>query len=295
MSSSYNSLFNLARRWALKLPFIVVLTAASWGSGNAADISASGGKFAGSVAIKGQIVAGDAKKLSELLANNIFTVQVFLDSPGGDVVEATRMAEVIRVLRLSTRVGYASSKSASPAPGSNKAICASACFFIWLAGSSRAASDALDPRLEEGRVGLHRPFLINPKNTEESLASQSNVVQSVTAYLDGNMVPRRLIDLMMSRPSNNIYWLSNADIEEIGRIRPDLEELYIARCGHDSKLNQQQMSALQRGDIKESDAIEKKLQEIMGCEIDLNLDAIAAGRKKLKSGWLPANPFQRKS
>lgn len=293
--SNFYGLFNTARRWMQRLPVIVAFAVGGICSSNAADITTNGGKLAGSVAIKGEIVAGDAKKLADVLGSNNLTVQIFLDSPGGDVVEATRMAEVVRVLRLSTRVGYASSKSVRPAPGSNKAICASACFFIWLAGSSRSASDTSHPSLQEGRIGLHRPFLGNPKNTEESLASQSGVVQAVTAYLDENMVPRRLIELMMRRPSNNIYWLANADIEELGAIRPDVEELYIAKCGHDSKLNQQQINALQRGDTSKSEDIEKKLEKITQCESNLDVDATTAGRKKLKSGWLPSNPFQRKS
>ena len=57
-------------------------------------------------------------------------------------------------------------------------------------------------------------------------------MRKVTSYLEYHIVPRRIIDLMMSRPSNDIYWLTDGDIDELGNFPPALEELYITKCGY---------------------------------------------------------------
>ena len=37
---------------------------------------------------------------------------------------------------------------------------------------------------------------------------------------------------MMSRPSNDIYWLTEADLREIGEYPPEIEEFLIQKCGY---------------------------------------------------------------
>ena len=54
--------------------------------------------------------------------------------------------------------------------------------------------------------------------------------------LEANLIPRRLIDEMMSRPSNDIYWLSNDDLYELSKSPPALEQLYLSKCGVDTRL-----------------------------------------------------------
>ena len=229
--------------------------------------------------IKGQIMPGDARKLVNLMVvNSDKYLPVVLDSTGGDVVEAIRMGVVIKTLRLPTRV-------------ENGGVCASACFFIWMAGSSRLASGFPRPT-RFGRIGLHRPFLRTPDNSETSLAVQANVMRGVTSYLEANLVSRRLIDLMMNRPSNDIYWLNNDDIAEIGDVPPDLEELYIAKCRYDRRRIGQYVEAEAKRDFRLLGEIEAKDNEIVKCTSDLDFSVYQAGMDKLLTGWLPPNPFQ---
>lgn len=37
---------------------------------------------------------------------------------------------------------------------------------------------------------------------------------------------------MMSRPPNDIYWLTSADFEEVGEYSPEVEELLIKKCDY---------------------------------------------------------------
>src|SRR5205823_451292 len=90
--------------------------------------------------------------------------------------------------------------------------CASACFFLFLAGVGRSATPAefmqpdrqrrLESLLGAGRftapgfVGLHRPYLRNPKLDGSKLAA----MHGIRSYLERQMLSRRLVDLMMSRP-----------------------------------------------------------------------------------------------
>jgi len=57
-------------------------------------------------------------------------------------------------------------------------------------------------------------------------------MRQVQNYLESQMVSRRLIDLLMSRPSNDIYWMTDDDFEELGEYRPEVEEFLIKRCGY---------------------------------------------------------------
>ena len=57
-------------------------------------------------------------------------------------------------------------------------------------------------------------------------------MKQVQIYLEAQMVPRRLIDLMMSRPSNDVYWLNSKDFQEFGEYRPEVEEFLINKCGY---------------------------------------------------------------
>ena len=159
--------------------------------------------------LSGEIVEGDLKRLVQLLADpkSIGTFSLGLNSPGGSVNEAVRIAKLVQALYISVHV----------LPDS---VCASACFFVYLAGSGKLASASrlMDPQAREERsqsdkrsgllnlptpgfVGLHRPFI---RKISSLSNSQATVMRLVSGYLEGQMLSRRLIDLMMSQPSNDI-------------------------------------------------------------------------------------------
>jgi hypothetical protein len=216
----------------------------------------------------GEINRGDAGKFATSILNNRDWIDsVDLNSPGGNVQEAMIIGELIRAARLDTIVQ----------PGQT---CASACFIIWINGANRAAfPDVPFKNFKTGqntfsRLGLHRPYLTTINNDERSLSIQTKVMQSVDSYLSVRRVPRRLIDEMMGRASNDIYWATQEDIKEIGESPPDLEELYVAKCGDNRKKLYSQINVARANSNSELESLlNDSVYKINSCINMLNEDA----------------------
>lgn len=173
--------------------------------------------------IDGSIQKGDADNFIRLVLakNDAVYLWVGLNSNGGDVDESLKLASLVEQLRLRTKV-------------KPQGICASACFFIWVVGEPHVAvSNPSSQYL--GVVGLHRPYLKNPQNESKSFETQARLQKNISDFLSAKFVPNRLIDLMMSKPSNDIYWLTRQDIAELGKYAAPIEELYINKCQYNRK------------------------------------------------------------
>lgn len=105
------------------------------------------------------------------------------------------------------------------------------------------------------------------------------------------MVPRRLIDLMMSHPSNDIYWMTTADLNEITEYTPEREELYIAKCNFDRRRINSLLDAEDRRDQRRVDLLNQELSNSEGCIQELRLKTFYQARRKIANGWLPIDPF----
>lgn len=216
----------------------------------------------------GEIKRGDAEKFATYIVNNRDWVDTIdLNSPGGNVQEAMIIGELIRAARLDTIVQ----------PGQT---CASACFIIWINGANRAAfPDVAFKNSKTGqnsfsRLGLHRPYMTTIDNDERSLSIQTKVMQSVDSYLSARRIPRRLIDQMMGRASNDIYWVNQEDISEIGQSPYDLEELYVAKCGDNRKKLYSQINvARANGNSELESLLNENVYKINSCINMLNEDA----------------------
>lgn len=176
--------------------------------------------------LSGEIQKGDAEKLAKaFMQAHPFAGKLTLDSPGGDVEEALRIVSLVKPLHLVIEVA-------------GGGTCASACFFIFLAGDHHYAIGTIGGKMIKrslGYIGLHRPYLkLDPTKKDgstDAVTRQHDLMQKTSAYLRNQDIPQRLIDLMMSRPSNDIYWMTMDDIDELGSNSPGLEELLISRCG----------------------------------------------------------------
>jgi hypothetical protein len=247
---------------------------AGWDNLHAAQVKALPQQGGYVLSITGTIQSGDAERLARTFARVTRIKEIRLASRGGDVVEAVLMGEVIRAMRLHTVVA-------------TNETCASACFFLWLNGSRRLANHGL------GRLGLHSPFLQNPSNTEGSRTAQANLANAVTGYLEDRRVPRKFIDLMMSRPSSQFYWLSGADLLEIGTTPPELEELYLAQChGSVGGLTARRRAAQRAHDAGTMKEIDARMSGLVQCRSRLDDEVRAATVQELRNGWRPPPPFQ---
>jgi hypothetical protein len=181
------------------------------------------------VLLSGTIVPGDAERLIGTLIANPVSTTIRINSPGGDVAEAIRLASIVTGSRLRLVVE------------GNGGFCASACFFLFLAADERVAlggypNGTIPPALRArkiGFVGIHRTSItFAGADTNSSIEKQDIVVRDTETYLKAHRVPQNLIDEMLSRPSNDIYWISDKDLDTIGMYSPGYEEALVKKCGY---------------------------------------------------------------
>jgi len=215
--------------------------------------------------IYGEIAPGDYIKLLKLINNNEPGYRIRLNSNGGDVNEAIKIGELVNRLNLETFVFRGD-------------YCASACFFIWLNGERRFAR-RIQQGVDQFNIGLHRPFLATVNTGQASRQKQIEIQRQTTKYLEDKLIPRRIIDLMMSRPSNEVYWLTEADLFEIGEYPPHIEELYIAKCDYDKSWEIKWYNLMLQRRYTEAKEVETANERFEDCSIDLHIERLIRGRQ----------------
>lgn len=184
------------------------------------------------ITLSGEIAPGDAERLARIFLSikpqggaYFYPSSVYLDSPGGDVGEATRLAQLVRTLGL--RV--------ATVPG-GKGVCASSCFIIYVAANERHATgiDAVRSKDSLSPVGVHRPRFRIAEDGPNGVAKQEQAMLTMRDFLAKSGVGQVLLDKMMASASNKIYWLSSADIRDLGTYSPGVEEQLIANCNYDA-------------------------------------------------------------
>lgn len=231
--------------------------------------------------IVGEIRSGDAERIAQLSVDQVIKKKrrigyVYLNSPGGDVAEAIQIADLVAGMRPDVIV-------------SKGGICASSCFLIFLAGHERIASWVPDngsmPTAEQrakrfGLVGIHRPYLRAPSGDVESVKRQEELMRKFRSHLSSKQVPQYLVDEMMARPSNDIYWLKDRDLELIGPFSAGDEEALIARCGYKRTAK-----------IIDEDWSEDRRNKLTDCGIDYWQEQYFEPQVKfvfkLSTGWRP--------
>ncbi len=233
------------------------------------------------IQVSGNIIDGDSEKFKKIVQSNTHKVLlgVILDSRGGSVRESIRLANMVELLDISTRV----------APQSN---CSSACFFIWLAGQPRQANSRENSRWA-GRIGLHRPFLTNPSSADNSIAAQREIQAEVRKYLHERDVSNSIIDIMMSRASNEIYWLNDRDLSEIGEYSHSIQELLISKCNYDKNLVDKILDAREQRRTKEEQSLLARQEREDECTTEIRFDRLKSGILKFLNKFPPQEEISR--
>jgi len=208
--------------------------------------------------LRGEIQPGDYQKMLRIMNTyppDFLSARLWLDSNGGSVEEAIKISGFVRDLYLPVLVP----------PGSH---CASACFLIFVSAVTRAAVGNV--------VGVHRPYFSLesfaglPPN--EADRKYRNMAESVKTFLERNDVPRSIIEHMFSLASNEIYWLDDNDLHDLGH-RPAWYDQYIlSKCGFDTKM-------------QEDANDDPKVQSWLDCELDAVI-AQAYANAASKKYWL---------
>jgi len=208
--------------------------------------------------LKGEIKSGDYDRVVAQLLNGGLGYSLFLDSPGGDAVEAMRIGRLIRDLRMWTEVplrigNMAYSLSHPKGVSLTDSNCSSACFLIFAAGIYRLGD----------HVGVHRIF-VNHKHLRsmkpvEAAELTGKVTQAVSAYLSEMGVPVHLIERIKAIPSKEIEWLSQADIDRYftGFI-PQYAEWVAAKCKREPGLWDENVRLLKKKKRQALTAQERK-------------------------------------
>jgi hypothetical protein len=271
-------------------------------------VSRSGVKYGErSVIIEGKIEAGDYDKLRSIYGErgqsefslSMSEVKVLsLASPGGDLAEAMKIGRLVRALKLTT-----AAPSRNPflshldmgfgVPPEHKLqnpranyMCASACFFIFVAGIKRTADDGGD----EPILGIHKPYLsesdLRMLDGDQAIASANRIRTTVENYLKEMNVPAKYADMMFTVPKDEVRWIGSADFKnDLEGIIPELKDWLAARCDTRTDVEKAlwkkmmvdprligQQSAAERSLF---DMMEKKMQKIHWCE-DNNVNTLSA-------------------
>lgn len=201
---------------------LAVVLALIWHPGPAPALEFALGEAGGrSLALRGEILRGDAGRVERLLHAHGRVGAVRLDSTGGNLAEAFAIGRLLRRQGISARVG-------------DGAVCASACVYV-LAGSPRRQVEA------GGRVGVHMfasthegdvlamiAQLVREHGSEGAaivarrLERHAAVMAAeVAGYLDEMSVPLALMIPTLATPPDRIRWLSRQEMRAYGLAEGD--------------------------------------------------------------------------
>jgi hypothetical protein len=194
--------------------------------------------------LEGRIESGDFDKFTDFVLKRDNAVEIYLASPGGDLGEAIKIGLAIRQLNLSTIVPgkVLTNQSFNLAAtrhnlkgGKANYLCASACFFIFVAGIHRQADD-VGPAI----LGIHKPILLDNElktlGNDQSTAAEKRTRMTVENYLRAMDVPAKYVAEMYSVPKGGTKWVRNDEFEsDFAGFIPELRNSVNSKCGPESK------------------------------------------------------------
>jgi hypothetical protein len=178
-----------------------------------------------SVLIKGQIQVGDFDKFRDFLLLpgrlKAYTNYVWLDSVGGNLVEAMKFANLFEKSSASVVVG----------PDGK---CYSACFMMFASGVDRWL-------YAFGELGVHQVKVNFPTGLQGlDQAAKNNLTKAVTnnasAYLTAQGIPQTLVAKMQDTPASEMFIVNTLMIKREGwqrimALQPKFLEAVEQACG----------------------------------------------------------------
>jgi hypothetical protein len=160
-------------------------------------------------------------------------IGIWLNSIGGDVVEAMKIGGAVRDMLLPTSTGFYFVYEEKSEEKSQVMTCMSAGFFIWIAGVDRNAY--IPPSYgNKSSLGIHRPYwdkeYFKNLSSEEAEREYGRLENTAKQYLQAMGLPDKYITKMFNVPSNEVYFLSEDEIDSLEGKIPYFEELLLSRC-----------------------------------------------------------------
>ena len=199
--------------------------------------------YRGVLILEGKIDSGDFIRVRKFLGtkSNFDRISggIFLASPGGNVREALEIGHLIRALQLSTdapsgppngknKFGESVIKANDLIDPKSNYLCASACFFLYVAGVHRNLTWV-------GRLGVHRPVQSESRlktiSKEDATKSNNHMHELVKNYLKDMDVPEKYVDLMFSVPPNELRLITQDEFDsDLQGVIPEFRNLIDAKC-----------------------------------------------------------------
>jgi len=232
-----------------------VISMVAWNA-NAAKVSVTKldekGRMAW-ISISGEILATDVAKFAEtekLLRPKVEVLAVELDSPGGNVIAAMEIGEIIRNDWVWTTVN-----------DTPPARCLSACILIFAAGATRVAGP-------DSRLGIHRPFfeakVFAGLDRNSAKAKYDGLLKSVSAYLAKMTLSDQLFNEMMKVPSSGIRLLQYEEVLALNLTGQDPGYAEWVRAKNVAKYGEELANAREKWLEQERAAIERCVGSIPG-------------------------------
>lgn len=203
--------------------------------------------------LSGTIVAGDYERIIQWSRANptLFLngkLGILLDSPGGSVVEAIRIAALFeRILATIWIPPFCLGESTA----GRRPVCGSACFALIVGAPVRVVTPE--------NVAIHRPYFDRSEyGSLEASSARHAYEQMINAYkvwLARKHVPAHLIEVMLTKSSREAYWLTEADMRQVGDVAPWYEEYVIAKCAYEKGTLRKWADANARGDLQEAERL----------------------------------------
>ncbi|MEP2757504.1 MAG: hypothetical protein ABJP66_00300 [Hyphomicrobiales bacterium] len=144
------------------------------------------------ISIHGKIESGDYDSFLLSLQNSPSAKKIILNSPGGAVWDALRIANSIRKSGLSTEVP-------------SDAVCLSACFYLAISGNDRTVN---------GELGVHQIW--TPGDNQINAAAIQQILSEIVTYVIEAGIDPWTIPLMLKTPKDGMYVFSRREIQEFG-------------------------------------------------------------------------------
>jgi hypothetical protein len=148
------------------------------------------------ISITGEIAEGDSDTFIDAVkranAAGKLVGNARLNSQGGNLLEGVKLADAIRTGKIATNVGQS-------------AVCASACFLVFAAGSEKNASYG-------AQIGVHGA---SDRDGQETVQSGAATV-SMARVAKELGVPSAIIGRMVVTPPEQMVWLSPQELQSMG-------------------------------------------------------------------------------
>lgn len=152
----------------------------------------------------GDITPGTTERfLAFVAANHISSGRVFLDSPGGSLIDGMTLGQAIRKLHFNTEI-----RARTDTGKESKAICASACAYVFAGGLARFYDEY------SGRLGIHQFY--SPPGEKGSEGETQAISGVLVAYLKDMGVDSRAFTVAALTSPDDITWLTPEDAVKLG-------------------------------------------------------------------------------